>query len=153
MSQYDLQSAKQHYEQDSFIGFEFIPSEFKQVVEETFKTGKAVEPPKLEPEASATKPKTPRTKVKGEKEDEDEMAETPRPKKSRAKKIDEEVEDAAAPKPKRTRKKRAFDEVDTSEEEYMPKKTKSRQAPMEEVDPAVAKIQALAEEMRDKAAK
>ncbi|KAF1848830.1 zf-PARP-domain-containing protein, partial [Cucurbitaria berberidis CBS 394.84] len=62
MSPYDLKSAKEHYEQDSFGGLENIRAEYKQVVEQTFKEGKIVEPPTLQSEAPAAKPRKPRTK-------------------------------------------------------------------------------------------
>jgi hypothetical protein len=137
-----------------------LPEEHQTVVTETLETGEVVEPPP----PPAPKPKKSRKKV----EDDDSEAEPPKPKrKSRAKAKSKKVEDTddsegaleaeAKPKPNAQRKgkKRPSDEMDdSSEPEYVPKKTRSRAKPMEEeVDPAVTRIQAMAEELRMKAAK
>ncbi|CAO2650026.1 Nn.00g013180.m01.CDS01 [Neocucurbitaria sp. VM-36] len=154
MSRYDLDSAKEHYENDSFGGLDDIPTEFRQTVEETFKKGEVVKPPELEVEALPVKKKPRTKKQKVNCSDDEELTEGKKSKKSQVKKeAVTDGEDVEAPKPKRTRKKRAIEEVDVSEEEYVPRKTRSRQAPVVETDPAVANIQALAEKMREEAAK
>ncbi|KAF2846563.1 zf-PARP-domain-containing protein [Plenodomus tracheiphilus IPT5] len=151
MSTYDLAQAKQCFEDDgnenTFAGIDALPVEYKQVVIDTLKIGKVIKPPELEPaeppkskKARDGRPKTPNATqptVKNKDEDEDED------------KGNMQVDTA---KPKRTRKKRASEEMDQSEDEYVPRKTRSRQVKVEEVVPAVAKIQAMTEQMREKAA-
>ncbi|KAJ4373084.1 hypothetical protein N0V83_003375 [Neocucurbitaria cava] len=156
MSEQDLASAQEHYHGNLFEGLDDIPVEYRQAVEETFKKGQVVKPPELALAPTPAKSRKPRTKKAIViSDDDDEMTEDQKPKKSRAKKKgDAGDEEEEAPKLKRNRKKRAIEEVDVSEEEYVPKKTRSRQTPMqEEIDPAVASIQALAEKMREEAGK
>ena len=134
MSAFDLEAIQEYNQQESFDIPVTLSDELHKVVLDTLETGEVVEPPKL-PEVA------------------------PKPKKSRAKKqkvADEDSEEEAPkPKPKRKGKKRASEEMDTaSEPEYVPKKTRSRAAPMEDIiDPAVARIQAMAEGLRTEAAK
>lgn len=157
ISEYDFNSAMNMHEQDPPMdGLLDLPDEYMQVVDESFAKGEVVKPPELALPPTPAKSRKPRTKKAIVISDDDyEMTEDQKPKKSRAKKkVDAGDEKEEAPKPKRNRKKRAIEEVDVSEEEYVPKKTRSRQAPMEEeIDPAVANIQALAEKMRKEAGK
>ena len=105
ISEIDLEHAKQRYDEDSIDGLDNIPGEYKEVVVETFKTGKVVEPPQLEmPARKARKAGTKKEKL-----------------------ADGDSEDSDGPKPRRT-----VDRIDVSEEEYVPKKTRSRRAGADE---------------------
>ncbi|KAF3043620.1 hypothetical protein E8E11_008869 [Didymella keratinophila] len=137
ISKYDIEALQSCNEQDGtedLDGLETIPDTFKQAVLETLRTGKRVDVSK-------------------------EDAHVAEPKKARAKKPKVEDQDSSAgeaPKPTRYRKKRPIKEVEASsdaEPEYAPKKSKSKRILKKEpVDPAVAKIEAMAAAMRDNAA-
>jgi hypothetical protein len=137
ISKHDINALRSCYEQDelnSLDGLETISGTFKQAVLETLHTGERVD---------VTKEEAPAAKSK----------------KARAKKPKIEDRDSSADetlKPTRSRKKRSAEEVVASsdaEPEYVPKKSRSRSKPKEKpVDPAVAKIEAMATAMRDKAA-
>jgi hypothetical protein len=161
ISKYDLEAMQTRHSEDAseIDGFSSLPVEHQTVVTETLETGEVVEPP--QPPAPVLKPKKAKRKV----EDENSDAETPKPeRKTKTKKnVDKEnnSDDALETKAKPNRKgkgkgkKRASDEMDASSEpEYVPRKTRSRAAPLEDVvDPAVARIEAMAEALRNQAAK
>jgi hypothetical protein len=143
-------------------GVPTLPDNYKTVVIETLEKGGVIAPPDLE--LPPAKPKT---------EEDESEAEEPKPKrKSRAKgkkkaeatdedDVDgndvEKCKSKSKPKakPKAKGKKRSSEELDEdSEPEYLPKKTRSRATPMEEVvDPTVARVQAMAEGLRTEAGK
>lgn len=127
---------------------------------ETLETGEVVEPP--QPPAPVPKPKKTKKKVVNDDSD----AEAPKPKskaKAKTKKNAEDEggsDDVSETKPKSNRKgkgkKRASDEMDdtSSEPEYVPRKTRSRAAPLEEVvNPTIARIEATAEALHTEAGK
>ncbi|KAH7412269.1 hypothetical protein DE146DRAFT_751396 [Phaeosphaeria sp. MPI-PUGE-AT-0046c] len=159
ISKFDLDAVQELFEEDSFDGIDTLPNEFETVVIETLETGKVVEPPK--PEVPAAKPK--RAKKKKVADDDSEIGESkPRPKrktKAAGKKKAEDDSNSEGtsetqPRPKCKGKKRPSEELDdSSEPEYVPKKTRSRAAPVEVIDPAIARIEAMAEGLRTEAAK
>lgn len=169
MSKFDLEQAKQRFDENTLDGIDEIPVEHKQVVFDTFKTGEIVQPPKLEAEVPA---KAKKSRAKKKVIDDEDEEEAPKPKRTRKK---HSAKDSAAsdgkdeaPRQKRARKIRVVhesddaggagdkaigskltDEVDGSDDEvYVPRKTRSRQVPVEVVDPVVARIQTLTEQMR-----
>lgn len=111
-----------------------IPDAFKQAVLDTLHKGERVDVTKEEPPAAKPKQaQTRKPKVEGPDSPADKA---PKPICSRKKRHVEEVEDASDAEP-----------------EYVPKKSKSRSRPKEEpVNPAVAKIEAMAVAMRNNAA-
>lgn len=154
--------------EDSFDGIDTLPDEYKTVVLETLETGNVLEPPR--PEVPVAKPKKAKKEKKKEEEeeeigDDDSGNDGPRPKPKRKSKTvsknkaedggDSDSTSENQPKPKRKGKKRPSEELDNiSEPEYVPRKTRSRAGPIEEVvDPAVARIQAMADGLRTEAAK
>ncbi|KAF2027342.1 hypothetical protein EK21DRAFT_91635 [Setomelanomma holmii] len=144
VSDFDLLTAHQLHHLDGCIdGILDLPGEDQKVVEESLDTSERVQAP--EPQSTvkaATKPEA-AMKVKPKKDTTD----------------DEE----AKPKPKRTdngkgKGKRISNEMsvtdEASEPEYVPKRTRSRAVKMQEVvDPAVARIEAMAENLRWAAAR
>lgn len=136
MSEYDLENLQMHFKQEMF-DINTLSKECSDAVYKTLETGTLVEPPEPPEQAPATKAKKPRAKKKKAFDDDD---------------GDSDVE---APKPKRPRKKRVVEEqMDSSEVEYVPQKTKSRQLVAEPEETETMKnIQALAEKMREAAAK
>jgi hypothetical protein len=150
MSKFDLEAAQECYAQDTFGGIDALPEEYQKVVHETFEKGEVVEPPTLEvPKKSRAK------KVKTEDDEEDGESETPKPKGRSKKKINNNNKgETETPKSMGSSTKRTSEADDSSEPEYVPKKSRSRAVPMEEVvNPAVAKIEAITAAMRDDAAK
>jgi hypothetical protein len=140
ISKYDISALQSCNERDGVEGLEglnMIPDALKQAVFETWRTGERVDVTKEGPPAA-------------------------KPKKARVKKPKVEDQDSSAgdaPKPTRYRKKHPIKEVEASsdsEPEYVPKKSKSRSVPNEEpvepVEPAVARIEAMAAAIRDNAA-
>jgi hypothetical protein len=150
MSKFDLEAAQERYAEETFVGIDALPDRYQIVVRETFEKGEVIEPPTLEmPKKSRAK------KVKIEDDEEDGEPETPKPK-GRGKKKKKNDDDGETETLKQTGSgtKRAFEADDSSEPEYVPKKSRSRAVPLEEVDdPAVAKIEAMTAAMRDEAAK
>jgi hypothetical protein len=159
MSKFDLEAAQECYKDGAFHDVYDLPEDYRTVVVDTLEKGEVAEPPKPEP-APAPKPKRSTKKVD---DDDDSEAELPKRKRKsigKGKMKAEDTKDEAEttkPKPKRKAKskKRPYEELDNASElEYVPKKTRSRAAPMEEViDPAVARIQAMTESLRDEAAR
>jgi len=121
MSEYDLEQAKQHFDHDadagnSFHGIEALPTEYRQVVIDTLKTGKLVEPPKPEP-AAPVKASKPRARKKNEVKG---MA------KETIKEESEEDRFKATLMPKRGGHKRAREEMDVTEEESVPRSRRAQ---------------------------
>ncbi|KAF2020122.1 zf-PARP-domain-containing protein [Aaosphaeria arxii CBS 175.79] len=87
ITKYDIDGAKERFEQDSFDGLSDLPEEHKEVVLDSFEQGKAINPP-----APPTPPaKKPKSKARKRKVDLSEPSE-------------EETEEALPPKKKRVRK-------------------------------------------------
>ena len=131
MSRYDLTAAQEHYEQGSFEGLDGITSRYNQTVTDTLTTGEVIAPPTLEPEIPKAKAKKLRTrKAKAETDnscDDDDGHD------SDNKNGDNDDDDAGrnkSPQPRPRRAKRAIECRDTSGDEYMPKKSKSRRKPI-----------------------
>ncbi|KAH9878268.1 hypothetical protein J1614_003485 [Plenodomus biglobosus] len=128
MSAYDLRQAKQRFDDEddvdnTFDGIDALPVEYKQTVIDTLRTGKVIsEPPQTKPSAPLKPKETQARKQKRVKVTESSI------------KDDDGNEDEGQvdePKPKRTHKKRAREEMGKNEVEYVPRKTRSRQAKME----------------------
>lgn len=134
----DLEAAKGFFQQGSLDGINDLSDGFKQVVLETFQKDKVAEPLQLNQEVETRKSRA--KKRKAEDEDEDKSQ------------IEGENDNDDAPKPKRIKKK-AMKEVQTngdteaSEAEYVPRKTRSRRVPFEEINPTLTKAQPAAEQM------
>ncbi|KAJ4384919.1 hypothetical protein N0V86_000523 [Didymella sp. IMI 355093] len=136
---HDINALKSCYEQDdlnSLDDLDTISDTFKQTVLETLRTGERVDVTKEgAPAAKSKKARANEPKVENRDSSADEALEPTRPCKRRP------VEEVEA--------------LSDAEPEYVPKKSRSRSRskPKEKpVDPAVAKIEAMATAMRDKAA-
>jgi hypothetical protein len=158
-SKFDLEQITALHKDELFDGIDALPVEYQQAVQATLENGEVVDPPKIEPDVKPRKSRAKKRKVKDDESDSNDD--------------DKEVEDT--PKPKRSRKKSTIKDQEFSSEEgdpeYVPKKTKSRSAPMkeeaelstpekqthatkeEETDPAVQNIEAMAAAMREAAAR
>lgn len=148
MTKYDIEAAQGRYADDTFDGIDALPDEYQVVVRETFEKGEAIESTILEmPKKSRAK------KVKNEDDEEDGEPETPKSKRKGKTKTNDDENETETPTPAGSGTKRAFEADYSSEPEYFPKKRRSRAKPVEEVvDHAVAKIEAMAAAMREKAA-
>jgi hypothetical protein len=169
ISQYDLTSAKECYDEDTLEGIDELPKDYRNAVLETFGTGEIVVPPMPEENTmkKAKKPRAPRKKKADADGEEDSVNETATPKpnsrkKRTAAKVDTASEnDEPAPKKKRggrgrggrPAKKVVSSEEDGSAVDEPPALEQvSRAKPVPKaVDPKVAGIEALTEKLRAQA--
>lgn len=143
MSAYDLERAKMCFDNGEFEGITELPEDLHEVVLETFKTGRVVEPPERAPEPPKAKGKAKSKKSRSKKA---KPKAQPSVESEEADDVLEEPEDdlqemlssppAAKTKAKKSRvKKRHAESMDVDSEaevEYVPKKSKSRSVPFEE---------------------
>jgi hypothetical protein len=157
MSAYDLNAAKERMEEDAFDGIDQLPDEFKTTVLDSFKQGEALEPPVLEA-IKETKTRKPRTK-KAKVDTTEDAAEPTIAGVKRPADEDEAAGEDVVPKKKRGRaSKNAMalppeqqGPIEPPSEPTSFAQFYSKPKPNEEVDPTVARIQAMADEMREKA--
>ncbi|KAH7082651.1 hypothetical protein BKA63DRAFT_394085, partial [Paraphoma chrysanthemicola] len=116
MSQFDFDSAQKLHLSDACVdGIDTLPEEHQDVVKESFETGKILAVPEPEPPVIKPKRASGKGKGKGKKVASDDEVDTPKPKRKGKKRVSDEMEDD-----------------DASEAEYIPKKTRSRVAKVEE---------------------
>ncbi|KAF2653634.1 zf-PARP-domain-containing protein [Lophiostoma macrostomum CBS 122681] len=167
MTAYDLRSAKEKMIETNFGGLDQLPEELQRTVLRSFKYGKAFEPPVLET-VKETKPKKPRAK-KEESDDVDAAAEPTTAGVKRPADEDEGVGEDALPKKKKKKKKKRGRAVKKAvslpceQQDPVEQQMKAISEPAsfeqffsevkrdEQIDPAVAKTQAMADAMRAEA--
>ncbi|PVI04964.1 zf-PARP-domain-containing protein [Periconia macrospinosa] len=116
VSKFDLQGAREYYEQDDLEGIGSLPEEYRTAIIQSLEKNEVIDPPMLEP-APAKKAKKSRKKAVDTDTDDDEPKPAKKTRKPRKKKVEVESDESEEILPKKTRgKKRVVDEAEADEE-------------------------------------